>query len=238
MSEGLIVLVRSIIAFITLFIFARLLGKQQISQLTYFDYVLGITIGSIAASLSVDLDSRAWPHWVGLATWTVCVLLVQWLVMKSSAADKYFSGEPVIVISDGQIMDEAMRKSRFTVSELLEELRHKDVFELSEVQYAVLETDGKLSVLLKPEYRNATIQDLQLASPAGNMSLLLIYDGMIVEKNLQLSGKKMPWLKQQLKSKGIKDLSEVFLASYHLESNTLYIDQYKDKNKTADPQLI
>ena len=82
MNEGLVVVVRSIIAFFTLLIIARILGKQQLSQLTFFDYVLGITIGSIAATLSVDLSSRAWPHWVGLMVWAVIVWGLQMLTIK------------------------------------------------------------------------------------------------------------------------------------------------------------
>ena len=147
MNEGLVVLVRSLIAFISLLVFARLLGKQQLSQLTFFDYILGITIGSIAASLSVDLSSRAWPHWVGLITWTIAVFILQWATQKHLILDKYFNGEPTVVIANGKIMESEMKKARYTVTDLLEQLREKEVFTLSEVAYAIVETDGKLSVL-------------------------------------------------------------------------------------------
>ena len=90
MNEGLVVLVRSIIGFFTLLILARVLGKQQISQLTFFDYVLGITIGSIAATLSVDLSSRAWPHWVGLMVWALIVWALQWFTLKYRSAGQIY----------------------------------------------------------------------------------------------------------------------------------------------------
>ena len=125
LNEALVVMVRGIIAFFTLLIFARLLGKQQISQLTFFDYVLGITIGSIAANLTTDLTSRAWPHWVGLAVWTILVLALQWLTLKWRYASKYIDGEPTVVIMNGKIMEDAMRKLRYRTSELLEQLRQK-----------------------------------------------------------------------------------------------------------------
>lgn len=98
MVESLVVIVRSIIAFFSLLIFARILGKQQISQLTFFDYIAGITIGSIAATLTTDLTSRSWPQWVGLFTWTLLVFISQWGTLKGKSLAKYMDGEPAIVI--------------------------------------------------------------------------------------------------------------------------------------------
>ncbi len=175
LNEALVVLVRSIIAFFTLLIFARMLGKQQISQLTFFDYVLGITIGSIAASLSVDITTRAWPHWVGLATWTGAVLVLQVVSVKSKLGDRYLTGEPSIVIMNGQIMEKTMAKLRYTTSDLLEQLRDKGVFDLNKIGFAVLETNGQLSVLLKPEYQPVTPTDLNIPSSNTGLSNQLIY---------------------------------------------------------------
>ena len=142
MNEALVVVARSIIAFVTLFIFARLLGKQQVSQLTFLDYVLGITIGSIAATLSVDLESRAWPHWVGLAVWTAAVLIIQISSAKSTQAAKIFMGEPVVIISNGKILEEAMGRMRYNIPDLLEQLRNQGVFDISTVEFAVLNRTG------------------------------------------------------------------------------------------------
>lgn len=233
MNEGLVVLARSIIAFVTLFVFARLLGKQLVSQLTFFDYVLGITIGSIAASLSIDLESRAWPHWVGLAVWTLAVLAIQIATTKSPAAAKIFMGEPVVVIRKGKILEEAMGRMRFTAGEVLEQLRNQGVFDLSTVDYAVMESDGQLSILLKPEYRPATVQDLALRPQNGGMSAELIYDGKVFRENLQAAGVDEAWLIKQLQQQGIHDVAEVFLASYHPGSQKLYIDRYEDGIDTS-----
>lgn len=233
MNEALVVLVRSIIAFATLFIFARLLGKQQVSQLTFFDYVLGITIGSIAASLSIDLESRAWPHWVGLAVWTLAVLCIQIASTKSTAAAKIFIGEPVVVISKGKLLEETMGRMRYTTGEILEQLRNQGVFDISTVEYAVMESDGQLSVLLKPEHRPATVQDLGLAPPSGGMSAQLIYDGQVIQENLQAAGVDEAWLAKRLREQGINNASEVFLASYHPGSQKLYIDLYEDGIDTS-----
>lgn len=226
MNEGLVVFVRSLIAFFSLLIFARMIGKQQISQLTFFDYVLGITIGSIAASLSVDLSSRAWPHWIGLLTWTVTVLALQLITLKSKRAANYLLGEPSVVIMDGQIMEEALRRIRYTVSDILEQLRDKDVFDLKQVAFGVVETNGKLSVLLKPEYLPLTPKDMNLPTQSNGLGTELIYDGIVIEENLDKSKVDRYWLQNELTKNGIK-VSDVFLA-YLDGAGGLYLDLYKD----------
>ncbi|MDI9479693.1 MAG: DUF421 domain-containing protein [Syntrophomonadaceae bacterium] len=233
MNEGLVVVVRSIIAFLTLLVFARLLGKQLVSQLTFFDYVMGITIGSIAATLSVDLESRAWPHWVGLAVWTIAVLAIQIASAKSNVAAKVFMGEPVVVISKGKLLEDAMGRMRYTAGNLLEQLRNQGIFDISTVEFAVMESDGQLSVLLKPEHRPATVQDLALQPQKGGMSAQLIYDGQVIPENLQAAGVDDAWLTRQLQEQGINNAAEVFLASYHPGSQTLYIDRYEDGISTT-----
>jgi uncharacterized membrane protein YcaP (DUF421 family) len=230
MNEGLVVVVRSIIGFFTLLILARVLGKQQISQLTFFDYVLGITIGSIAATLSVDLSSRAWPHWVGLMVWAVIVWALQWFTLKNRPAAKYIVGEPTVVIMNGQIMEDAMRTIRYTLADVLEQLRDKGVFDLKQVGFAVVETDGKISVLLKPEFLPATCQDLKLVTQNSGLSTELIYDGLIIDENLKQANVDRIWLENELKKKGINQISEVFLATIDVSGN-LYLDSYKDNTK-------
>lgn len=230
MNEGLVVVVRSIIGFFTLLIIARVLGKQQISQLTFFDYVLGITIGSIAATLSVDLSSRAWPHWVGLMVWAVIVWALQWFTLKFRPAAKYIVGEPTVVIMNGQIMEDAMRSIRYTLADVLEQLRDKGVFDLKQVGFAVVETDGKISVLLKPQFLPATPQDLNLPTQNSGLSTELICDGLIIDENLKQANVDRLWLEKELKNKGIRQVSEVFLATIDSSGN-LFLDTYKDNTK-------
>ncbi|HZK44479.1 MAG TPA: DUF421 domain-containing protein [Syntrophomonadaceae bacterium] len=228
MDESLVVIVRSLIAFVTLFIFSRLLGKQQISQLTLFEYILGITIGSIAATLSVDLTSRAWPHWVGLATWTFVVFALQFTTVKSSAAKKYLVGRPTILINNGVLLEDEMNQVRFTLTDLLEQLRDKNVFDISQVAYAVLETSGHLSILLKSEYQPVTRQDMQVAPQKAVLSPQVVFNGQVVEQNLTFLNKDPAWLIDRLKAQGINDPAQVFVATYNETDDNLYVDKYKD----------
>jgi uncharacterized membrane protein YcaP (DUF421 family) len=230
MDEGLVVIVRALIGFFSLLIFARIIGKEQISQLNFFDYVLGITIGSIAATLTTDLSSKAWPHWIGLLTWCALGYLMEIISTKWRYAAKYLEGEPAIVIMNGKIMENVLRKMKYRISEVLELLRNKGVFDVTQVDFAIIEPNGQISILLKPEHQPLTPKDMKIAvSPAG-ISTELVYDGMIIEENLRQLNKDKPWLLKELKKQGIHDISEVFLVTLN-PAGSLYVDRYDDHLK-------
>lgn len=228
MNETLVVIVRGIIGFFSLLIFARMLGKQQISQLTFFEYVLGITIGSIAATLTTELNSRAWVHFVGLLVWTIAVFALQVISEKSRYISKYVDGEPVVVVMNGKIMEDAMAKMRYRASDLMEQLRDKGVFDLAQVEFAILETNGKLSVLKKPQFEPVTPLHMNIPSIPSGIGTELIYDGELVNQNLRDFNITEKWLYSQLKAKGINSVSEVFLATITPEGS-FYVDTYMDR---------
>lgn len=234
LNEGLVVLVRSIIGFFSLLIFTRIIGKEQISQLTFFDYVLGITIGSIAASLTTDLSSRAWPHWVGLITWAALGYLMEIITLKWRYAAKVLEGEPDIIIMNGKILEKTLKKSKYRASDILELLRNQGIFDLNQVNYAIMESNGQLSVLKKPEHQPLTPNDMNIQVKDTGISTELIYDGILFTENLKQLGKNEAWLMTQLKAQGINNFSEVFLATLNPEGS-IYIDKYDDHiQKTID----
>lgn len=227
MSDALVVAVRGVIAFCTLLIFARVLGKQQISQLTFFDYILGITIGSTASSLTTDLTSRAWPHWIGLLVWTLAVLITQVVTLKWRYSSKCVDGEPTIVVMDGKIMEAAMKKMRYRMDDLRIQLRHNQIFNVMEVKYAILETDGTISVMKKPEFQSPTIKDMNLPLPTNDLATELIYDGVIIDQNLKQFNHDRIWLDRELQKLNIKSPKEVFYMTLSPDG-TLYTDKYED----------
>lgn len=230
MNEGLVVFVRALIGFFSMHIFAKVLGKQQISQLTFFDYILGITIGSIAATLTTDLSSRAWPHWVGLISWAALGYLMEFISLKWRYAAKCLEGEPTIVIMNGKIMEDVLKKMKYTVAELLGLLRNKDIFDLNEVAYAIIELNGDISVLKKPEYLLVTRKDMNIKVKPSGIGTEIIYDGIVIEENLKQLNKDKKWLLGELKKHGVEAPEEVFLLTLDPEGN-LYIDKYKDHMK-------
>lgn len=231
MNESVVTMVRGVIAFLTLLILTRVLGKQQVSQLDFFEYVLGITIGSIASSLTVDLSTKAFPQWIGLVTWVVAALLFQQITVRWRSVAKYVNGEPTIVIVDGKIMERTLRSLRYTLADLLAQLRQKGVFDPARVAYALLETNGQLAILLKPEHQPIIRSDLQLAGPLETINAELVFNGVVIEPNLRQAGVDMNWLRQQLQGQGVADISDVFLATIDANKQ-LYVDLYQDKITT------
>jgi uncharacterized membrane protein YcaP (DUF421 family) len=228
MEESLVVIVRSLIAFFTLLIYTRLLGKQQMGNLSYFDYINGITIGSIGGTLATDLTAKAWAHWVGLTTFVLLTVIFQFATLKSRYFSKVVDGEPTVVIQNGKILEHNLSRMRVKLDELMILLRQKDVFDFTTLQFAILEPDGNLSVLPKAEHQPVTSKDLQLSvSPVGMITEVII-DGVILEQNLKQKKKDRNWLELQLKEKGVQGIEQVAFAAI-LPNGQLYVDKFSDQ---------
>lgn len=226
-NEALVVIVRVIISFFTLLIFTRLLGKQEVGQLTFFDYINGITIGSIAATLATDLSSKAWAHWVGLTGYAFLTFLLQYITIKNRYLGKVLDGEPTVVIQNGKILETNLKKMRIKLSELMMLLRDRGIFDITEVEYAIFEVNGNLSVLQKADYLPVTPKDLHIISTPNGLSTEVIQDGIVIEQNLRQRKKDRNWLDIQLQAKGVGDVKEVAYALI-LPNEQLYVDTYKD----------
>ncbi|NLZ39259.1 MAG: DUF421 domain-containing protein [Firmicutes bacterium] len=227
MPDYFLVIIRSIMAAFSLLILTRALGKKQISQLNFFEYVLGITVGSIAASMSTNLANRALAEYVGLITWVVLVFLLEVVAMKNRKLAKLITGEPIILIQNGKIMEDRLALARYSFDDLIEQLREKDVFSLSDVEFAVLETDGSLSVLKKSQVQPLTPKDLNINTQYQGLSIELISEGQIIKQNLQQIEKDEEWLLEELKSRGVS-LDQVAYGAIDT-SGRLYLDLYKDE---------
>lgn len=197
------------------------------AQLTYFDYITGITIGSIAGSLVVERSVHLLDSIFGFVFWATFAILLNLLSIKSRKARKLLDGEPCLVISNGQILEKNMRKMRYTLDDLMEELRKKEVFSVADVQFAVLETDGQISIQLKPEKKPVERQDMLLSVPVQTMPIQLIMDGRVIDQNLKQKNLTETWLMDQLKQRGIKDVSQVVYACLGTDQK-LYIDIKQD----------
>jgi uncharacterized membrane protein YcaP (DUF421 family) len=155
---------------------------------------------------------------------------MEYITMKWRYAAKYIEGEPTIVIMNGKIMEGTLKKMKYRVSDIMELLRNKDVFDISQVDFTIIEPNGQLSVLKKPEYEPLTAKDMKITKSSSGISTELIYDGILIEENLRQLNKDKKWLLSQLKVQGIKDISEIFLATLNPAGN-LYIDKYEDHMK-------
>lgn len=234
MEESLVIIVRSIIGFFTLLIYTRLLGKQQMGNLTYFDYINGITIGSIAGTLATDLTSKGWNHFVGLTTFVVITIIFQYLTVKSRYFAKVVDSEPVVIIQNGKLLEQVLSKIRVKYDEVTMMLRQKNIFDITKVEYAIMEPDGSLSVLPKTEHQNLTPKDLKMIVTQAGIMTEVIIDGIIIRQNLEQRNKDEAWLKNMLRQQGIENLKEVSFAAI-LPNDTLYVDKFEDNlSKEAD----
>lgn len=222
------VILQTFLAFVAILIYTRILGKQQVGQLTFFEYINGITFGSIAAVLATDVDpNRTWNHFLGLTLFATLTWLGGYVALISRPARKLISGEPTVVIHNGKILEQNMRKMRYNVDELSMQLREKNVFDIADVEYAILEPDGNLSVLLKSQKRPLTPADLHVPTEYEGVPTEIIVDGEILFQNLKQNNLDEKWLKQQLEAQGIQDVTQVDYAV--LRSNgSLYVNLKKD----------
>jgi uncharacterized membrane protein YcaP (DUF421 family) len=228
MNETTVVIVRALITFISLLIFTRILGKQQIGNLTFFDYINGITIGSIAGNVATDLSTKAWVHWIGLLTFILIALIFQFITLKSHLFSKIIDSEPVVVIQDGKILEDNLRKLRVKCDELLMLLRQKDIFDVTMVQYGILEGNGHLSVMVYGDEQPVRMKDLNIEVQKHNLTSTVILNGTIIEKSLKFIKKDKEWLLEQLKQKNIDSIEDVSLAMI-LPTGKLYVDLIKDE---------
>lgn len=216
-------LIRSSFAFFAILLLARIIGKKQLSQLTFFHYVTGITFGSIAAEISAQVETPFLDGLVSLIWWAVLTLLVSFLSLKSKKARVLFDDKPMILIQNGVILNDHLKKSRLHLDELTMLLREQSIFSVDEVLYAVFETNGELSVMKKPLMRSATKEDVKIAAPAPQyLPTEVISDGKIITKNLTELQLTEDWLLKKLSKKNIKDVEDVYFAQV-LENGTLYI---------------
>lgn len=228
MAEFTLIMIRSIFSFIILLILARILGKRQISQLTFFDYCVGITIGSIAAEMSLDQNIKILNGFTSLIIWALLPLLLSIISLKSQTFQQLANSRPQIIIKKGKLLEDSMKKAHITINELMALLREKDVFNVSDVEMAILETNGKLSVMKKTSNQPITPQMLSMSLKQENTPTLLIVDGQVLEENLSILGYTQEWLQQEIQKYGAKQIKDIFLAQIDSNGN-LFIDTYDDQ---------
>lgn len=226
-----LVIGRSLIAFITLFLLTSLMGKRQIGQFSFFNYAAGITIGSIAAAISVD---EALPVGLGLsvlALWGLLAIGLAYLAIDVRAGRSLLLGEPSIVIRNGTIEQQTLAKLRLNMDDLGMLLRREKIFDITDVEYAIFETDGQLSVLKRPELHNVTRRDLDIPAPSLKyLPAELIVDGRIVEKNLKEVNLNRGWLEEHIKAQGYKSPDDIFYGEL-LSDGSVFLNPRHNKSE-------
>lgn len=227
MQEWLIVSLRTILTIVVLFFMTKLLGKRQVSQLSLFEYITGITIGSLAATIPIEMDGGWHLGLISLVVWVLISLGIEFLTIKSKKARNLLDGKSTVLIKDGKILEENLKKERLTTEELMEQLRSKDVFRVADVEFALIESSGEVNVLLTKENQPLTASHLGIKVAPDQEPQAVIMDGNIMDEPLSTIGLNRRWLDTELEKVGVT-VENVFLGQVD-SYGQLYVDLYDDQ---------
>lgn len=204
------IVLASLLSYAAMYASAKLIGRKQVSQLDFLDYITGITIGSIAAELATDLENM-WKPLIAIAVYALLTWLMSQISLRNQRSRKFINGTPTIIMDDGKLYRGNMAKAKLDLSEFMMLCRQQGYFDLSAIQTAVFESSGKLSILPVSARRPATPEDMNLAPEQEKIFTEVIMDGRILEENLRRMGRDAAWLGTQLRAQGIGGAGEVFL---------------------------
>lgn len=210
----------ALLSVVALFVIAKMMGHKQVSQLDFFDYVSGITIGSIGAELATNLE-EPWKPLIALGVYGGVSVILSLFTHKFPKTRKYINGTPAILMNNGKLYRKNLKKAKLDLSEFMLLCREQGYFDLDEIQTVVFEHNGKLSILPKAANRPATPEDLKITANATHIGIEVIMDGRIMGENLKRMGRNEKWLEKQIELQRFKDVNEIFLGIYRAEEDKL-----------------
>ncbi|WP_339321447.1 DUF421 domain-containing protein [Paenibacillus sp. FSL W8-0194] len=234
MPEWVEVIVRTLASIIVLFGLTKLLGKRQISQLSFFEYITGITIGDLAAAISLNVKEAWYLGVISLTVWVLVSLGIEFLQLKSKKARDFIDSKSTVLIKDGKIMEDNLKKERLSNEELMQLLRTKNAFKAAEVEFALMEPNGEINVLLKKENQPLTPTHLGIKVGPESEPQTVILDGKVMDEPLATRGLNRSWLHTELEKLGVS-LDNVFIGQVDAYGQ-LYVDLFDDQVKVPQPQ--
>lgn len=200
----------SLLSLVSLFLLAKIMGHKQVAQLDFFDYINGITIGSIAAELATELEAP-WKPLIAMIIYGMTAVGLSLLTNKYPKIRKYVNGSPTILMNGGKLYRKNMKKAKLDLSEFLTMCREQGYFDLNDIQTAIFEYNGKLTILPNSANRPVTPADIELNPEPDHINTEVIMDGRIMNENLKRMGLDLQWLEKQVKAQGYHDAKEIFL---------------------------
>lgn len=224
-NEALKIIIFSATSVVTLFIIAKVLGKKQIAELNFIDYVMGISVGSIAAEMATDINQTPiWYYIIAMFIFMLIDIIINFLERKSPCFKRFFKGKPATIIYDGKIQYKILKKNGMSVNDLISMCRVQGYFNINDIAFAVLETSGDLSVLPKCKEKPTTVSDLKnLKIKPSILPCYLVIDGRISYSGLNEINKDINWLLKQINCNTIKDLKQYILIGLDTETNKFFI---------------
>ena len=216
------IVLSSLLSYAALFLCAKVIGRKQIAQLNFLDYITGITIGSIAAELATDLENT-WKLLAAMGVYALLTWLLSLIGTRGARSRKFLDGTPTIIMQNGKLYRSNMKKAKLDLSEFMVMCREQGYFSLADIHTAVFEYNSKLTILPVSKKRLATPEDMKLSPQQETLSTEVIMDGRILEENLRRMGLNAAWLDKQLRTQGVHDAKAVFLGLCDAQNKlTLY----------------
>ena len=236
MSNFLNICFRTILVLIILFFITKMMGKKQISELNFFDYVVGITIGSIAADISLDIEKNMIAGIAALFIYGFISYIISFVSIKSILARRFFIGVPTVLVEKGKIIESGLKKSKIDVNDLLMVARENGYFNLDEIDYALMEVNGNISFLPKEKEKPVTKKDIKIKCSNEGLTVNAIIDSKYMANNMKAINKDKEWLDHELKVNGYENYDNILLAT--IDNNykvTIYEKNVKpDKNTVLE----
>ena len=208
--EFIKVILTSTLSVVSLFVIAKIMGHKQMAQLDFFDYITGITIGSIAAELATELEAP-WKPLVAMIIYGLVALGLTILAHKFPKTRKYVNGTPTIVMDNGKLYRENMKKAKLELSEFMVLCRQEGYFNINDIETAVFEYNGRITILPKSEKRPLAPEDMNITPEKAEICTEIIMDGRILHENLKRLGLDLTWLDKQLKKQKYDNAKEIYL---------------------------
>jgi uncharacterized membrane protein YcaP (DUF421 family) len=207
------------------------MGNREMSQLSMFDYINGITIGSIAAEMATTEFTDAIKPFVAMIVYAIVIIFLAFITDKSIILRRLINGKAIILYDKGELYSKNLKRARIDINEFMSQCRISGYFDLSNVQTIILESNGKISILPASDQRPVNGTDLGISPPQDNLVANVIIDGKIMQENLRHTGKNEKWLIEQLKSQSVSNISDVFLATCDLNNKVQVYKKHDDKMK-------
>ncbi len=233
-KEALGIIPSSLISLLTLFIITKIIGKKQVSELSLFDYVIGISIGNFSAEMIINKEVQYINGMMAIIVFGLTAWLVNFLARKSIMIRRLLMGVPTVVIEQGVIIEKSLKDLNMDINDLLEFLRSEGYFHIEEIAYAIMEANGQLSVLPKSLYKPVTLKDMKIPGSKEELDSNVIIDGKYMEENIKNSNKGIEWIKKELKKNGYHNEEQILLGVISNNKLILYPKNTKEAKEVLE----
>lgn len=225
------IVLTSLASVAALFLLTRLIGRRQMSQLSLFDYVVGITFGNIAGEMATDLEGEVWPPLLAMCIYTAATITISYLNNKSKKLRYFFLGKPLILYDNGTLYYQNLKKAKMDLSEFLIACRNSGYFDLSELSMAVIEANGRVSFLPLEQKRPMRPDDMQLRPAQKRAPVPVVMDGVVMEQSLKATGNNPEWLQKQMRQQGFTQPEDILLALADADNQLMIYEKNEDKSE-------